>query len=100
MCIGIPMQVIEAGTYQAWCQGQTEARMIDMRLLAPQPVGSWVLVFLGTAREILSPERAEQIQAALEGLRQIETGEFDAERWFSDLVGREPTLPDFLKKTQ
>jgi len=97
MCIGIPMQVIEAGEFQALCQSSDEVRMIDTRLVGRQTAGNWVLVFLDAAREELEPERAQQIQSALAGLNQLMNGEMDVERWFPDLVGREPQLPDFLK---
>lgn len=99
MCIGIPMQIIEAGEFQALCQSADEVRMIDTRLVGQQAPGSWVLVFLDAAREVLEPERALQIQSALAGLNQLMSGEFDAERWFPDLVNREPQLPDFLKQS-
>jgi hydrogenase expression/formation protein HypC len=91
------MQVIEAGEFQALCQGSHETRIIDTRLVGSPAPGSWVLVFLDAAREILEPERALQIQSALAGLNLIMSGEVDVERWFPDLVGREPQLPDFLK---
>ncbi|QFY44823.1 HypC/HybG/HupF family hydrogenase formation chaperone [Candidatus Methylospira mobilis] len=97
MCIGLAMQVIEAGEFQALCQGLGEARMIDTRLVGRQTAGNWLLVFLDAAREELEPERALQIQAAVAGLHRIMHGEADVDRWFPDLAGREPQLPDFLK---
>jgi hydrogenase expression/formation protein HypC len=97
MCIGIPMQVIEAGEFQALCQSIDEVRMIDTRLVGSVAIGSWVLVFMDAAREILDSERALQIQSALAGLSRLMNGEVDVDRWFPDLVGREPQLPDFLK---
>lgn len=97
MCIGIPMQVLQAGEYSAQCQGPQGLRTIDMRLVGPQAPGSWVLVFLDAAREVIDAERAQQIQDALLALGQALDGDADLDRWFPDLVNREPQLPDFLK---
>jgi hydrogenase expression/formation protein HypC len=97
MCIGIPMQVMREEEFRSPCQWGGQTAMVDMRLIGSQPEGTWVLVFRDTARETLSPERAEQISAALEGLSQAAEGGLDMERWFSDLIGREPQLPDFLR---
>ncbi|MBS1211517.1 MAG: hydrogenase assembly chaperone hypC/hupF [Proteobacteria bacterium] len=98
MCIGIPMQVMREGEFQSPCSWGTQTETVDMRLIGPQPAGTWVLVFRDTAREVLSAERAGQIAAALEGLRHATNGLPDVECWFSDLVGREPQLPDFLRE--
>lgn len=97
MCIGIPMQVLGEGEFQSLCEGGGRQAMIDMRLIGIQPMGAWVLVFRDAAREVLSAERAAQIQAALVGLGLAMSGELDVDHLFADLVGREPQLPDFLK---
>jgi hydrogenase expression/formation protein HypC len=97
MCIGIPMQVLQAGEYYAQCQGPEGVRAIDMRLVGPQAPGSWVLVFIDAAREVLDAERALLIQDALLALDQAMDGSADLDRWFPDLANREPQLPDFLK---
>ena len=98
MCIGIPMQVMGEDEFQSPCLWGTQSSMVDMRLVGPQLPGTWVLVFRDAAREVLSAERAGQIAAALEGLSQVADGVGDVDRWFADLVGREPQLPDFLKE--
>ncbi|HLF96595.1 MAG TPA: HypC/HybG/HupF family hydrogenase formation chaperone [Methylococcaceae bacterium] len=97
MCIGIPMQVLEPGELYARCQGPQGACLVDMRLVGCQPAGAWVLVFLDAAREVVAAERAGQIQNALLALNQAMHGDTDLDRWFPDLAGREPQLPDFLK---
>jgi len=95
MCIGIPMQVIEAGPHRAWCQGPEEAVPVDTLLVGEQPPGTWLLVFQGIAREVMSEDRARLVLDALEALRAVARGDaFD--HLFPDLVGREPQLPDFL----
>ncbi len=97
MCIGVPMQVIEAGPYWVWCQGTDEPDWVDTRLVGEQRPGTWLLVFQGAAREVLSEERARLVLDALAALRAAAVGEsFD--HLFPDLVGREPQLPEFLRK--
>jgi hydrogenase expression/formation protein HypC len=102
MCLGIPMQIIAAGEFQARCRGRTGEAWIDMRLVGAQPQGTWVLTFLDAAREVLDPERAAAIDAALDALERLQhgaplsPGELDA--CFADLTQREPRLPDFLRK--
>ncbi|CAI8739935.1 hydrogenase expression/formation protein HypC [Methylocaldum szegediense] len=92
------MQVVRAESFQAWCKGAEGEAMVDMRLVGSQPEGTWVLVFLGTAREVLEPERAAQIEAALKGLRDAMSGSYDPAAAFADLVDREPQLPEFLRE--
>ncbi|MDR0737240.1 MAG: HypC/HybG/HupF family hydrogenase formation chaperone [Zoogloeaceae bacterium] len=101
MCVGIPMQVIEGDAFWARCRGRQGETRIDMRLVGAQPAGVWLLTFLDTAREVLDAERAAAVNAALEALeallsgQDVTPGQLDA--FFPDLAGREPELPEFLK---
>lgn len=99
MCIGIPMQIVAAQPGTADCEGMGQAAHVDMALVGEQPVGTWLLVFLGTAREVLSEARAAEIGNALRALDVAMQGGDAAEidSLFPDLAGREPELPDFLK---
>lgn len=99
MCIGIPMQVKEPHQGRAVCEGMGARKEIDMTLVGDLPEGSWVLVFLDAAREVLSPSRAKAIEDALTGLElAMSGGSADAiDALFPDLTNREPELPDFLK---
>jgi hypothetical protein len=47
MCIGVPMQVVESGPDWAWCEADGQRERLDMVLIGPQPVGTWVLAFHG-----------------------------------------------------
>ena len=87
MCIGIPMQVIEAGEFSALCRGSTGTEQVDLILVGPQPEGSWLLVFLGAAREVLTAEDAGLITTALEALSAVARGETDVDQFFPDLTG-------------
>jgi hydrogenase expression/formation protein HypC len=96
MCIGLPMQIIAHRGEWAVCEGNGQERLIDMMLLEQQPIGTWVLVFLDTAREILTEQQALQISDALLAVQLAMQGDERIEHLFADLVDREPRLPEFL----
>ena len=48
-----------------------------MMLIGPQPVGTWVLNFLGSARDVISEQDADNINQALDGLTAIMQGDID-----------------------
>jgi hydrogenase expression/formation protein HypC len=97
MCIGVPMRVVGEGLGMAWCEGRDERVELDMLLVGPQPVGTWVLAFQGAARRVMSEEEAAQTTAALDALAAALAGETDLGRFFSDLADREPQLPEHLR---
>ncbi|MBR1279739.1 HypC/HybG/HupF family hydrogenase formation chaperone [Bradyrhizobium sp. AUGA SZCCT0283] len=98
MCIGVPMQVIRPESGYAICEAAGERREIDMRLVGDQPEGTWVLVFLDAAREVVTSEQALLIGSALDALRLALGGKTeDIDHLFPDLAGREPELPPHLK---
>ncbi|AGK57340.1 hydrogenase assembly chaperone HypC/HupF [Hyphomicrobium denitrificans 1NES1] len=98
MCIGVPMCVVECLPGRSVCERQGERRLIDMALVGEQPVGTWVLVFLDTARELVTGEQARLIDDALTALQFAMEGGTDLDRLFPDLAGREPELPAYLKQ--
>jgi hydrogenase expression/formation protein HypC len=98
MCIGIPMQVISAGPGYADCRGMGEQRRVDTLLVGDQPAGSWLLVSLDSARELLSAERAAQIRQALQALEMAMRGDAGVDHLFADLIDREPQLPAHLQQ--
>ncbi len=101
MCIGLPMRVVECLPGRAICEGhgenRGERRVIDMALVGAQEPGTWVLVFLDAAREVVSAEQAALIGGALDALGLAMAGEADIDHLFPDLAGREPELPEHLK---
>lgn len=98
MCIGTPMRIIRSDTGKALCADGADRSWIDMSLIGDQPEGTWVLVFLDVAREVLQPERAEQIKKALGAVAAVMKGESaDFDDLFADLVEREPQLPEHLQ---
>lgn len=91
MCIGVPMKIIEAFDFSAVAQtedGQTHS--IDTLLTGQVSTGTWVLTFLGSAREIVSPARAHEINQALKALNAANAG-LPFEHLVSDLIDRDPT---------
>lgn len=99
MCLGIPMQVIKAHENSALCEGRNGQMLINTMLLEKVEVGQWLLTFLDAGREVIDAERAALVNAALDGLQAISAGgEADMDMFFADLVNREPTLPEFLRK--
>ncbi|MDX1593911.1 MAG: HypC/HybG/HupF family hydrogenase formation chaperone [Gammaproteobacteria bacterium] len=93
MCIGIPMQVIASHGFSARCEGRGQTADLNMLLVGPQEPGTWVLNFLGSAREVLSEEDARRINDALDALEAVMRGDpdVDIDAHFADLTGREPT---------
>lgn len=101
MCIGIPMRVVSANEAEALCEGRGQRQSLNMLMVGSQPPGTWVLAFLGAAREVLSETQAAEINRALDALEAAlrgDTGNLDA--YFPDLADREPQLPPHLKEAE
>lgn len=65
MCIGHPVQVIEAVPGRARGRSRFGIVEIDTALVGACAPGDWVLAFLGSARERLDAQRAAEINATL-----------------------------------
>lgn len=85
MCIGIPVQVIEDRGLVALCRGRNGDELINMLLVGAQPVGTWVVNFLGSARDVISAEEAAIINSALDGLAAALQGETELDKYFPSL---------------
>jgi hydrogenase expression/formation protein HypC len=100
MCIGIPMRVVESDETGALCEGLSEGlgerRRLSLLLLGTQPPGTYVLAYLDTAVRVLDEEEAKRIDAALDALGAALRGE-ETDRFFEDLINREPQLPPHLR---
>jgi len=92
------MQIVETGSGSAVCAYRGQLSRVDMMLVGDQPEGTWILVFLDTAREVISIDKAKQISDALEAMRLAMQGQTDIDHLFADLVDREPELPEFLRR--
>lgn len=106
MCIGLPMQIKEVGLASARCEGMGLVREVDTLLVGDLPIDTWVLVFLNSAREVLTEENALKIADAVKavdlvmnGGSQLSTDGFAhqaIDALFADLIDREPQKPDSL----
>jgi hydrogenase expression/formation protein HypC len=96
MCVGIPMRVLEVEGFAALATDGRHSETIDLSLTGPVPEGSWVLTFLGAAREIITEDQAQKIGNALDGLRSLMAGG-DLGDAFADLEARAPQLPPHLQ---
>lgn len=98
MCIGVPVQVLApAGETSAWCDERGDRVLVDMMVVGPQPPGTWLLAFQGAARGVMSAEEAALTLEALQALGAALAGDADIDRFFPDLAGREPELPEHLR---
>ena len=91
MCIGIPVQVIESDEFTARCRGRNGEVTVNLMLVGgPQPPGTWLVNFLGSAREVMSEEDARNADMALDALSAVMSGEedIDFDRYFPGLESK------------
>ena len=105
MCMGVPMQIIEMRGTFALCEADGKQELVDMMLVGDQVKDTWILSFLGAAREVLTVENAQNITQALSALNDVTQGGNQIDHLFADLIDREPELPahlqaQFLAQTQ
>ncbi|WP_428419735.1 HypC/HybG/HupF family hydrogenase formation chaperone [Methylibium sp.] len=75
MCIGLPMQVLLTEPGHAQCRGRGELRRVRTALVGDVAPGEWLLVFLDSAQERLTPDRAQEIEATLDLLEAVMRGD-------------------------
>lgn len=97
MCVGIPMQITQVDGLRATAFDGEESHMIDLALTGTQPVGTWLLTFLGAARDVLEPDEALKIKAAVDNLKSIMAGQETGIDAFADIEDRGPQLPPHLQ---
>lgn len=95
MCVGIPLRIVECDGLRATAADGRRTEAIDLSLIGAQPVGTWVLSFLGAAREVISAEEARLIGDALAGIERLMAGGELGDA-FADLDARTPELPPHL----
>jgi hydrogenase expression/formation protein HypC len=69
------MRVLEHGEVTALCEGRGERQQINMLMVGDCPPGSWVMTFLGAARDVLSEEDAKEINRMLDEIEAVLRGE-------------------------
>jgi hydrogenase expression/formation protein HypC len=87
MCLSIPKQVVawEADGDFAWVERNGQREQVNMMLLGPQPIGTWVLTSLGLAKEVIEPEELALIEEALTALAASLDGDYDSTLYFQDI---------------
>ncbi|MBU0622611.1 MAG: HypC/HybG/HupF family hydrogenase formation chaperone [Gammaproteobacteria bacterium] len=90
MCLGIPMQVVEVEGPFAWCEGRGRRERLNTILLEHVSPGDWVYAVLGQAREIMTAERAAEIDLALDGVAAAMRGETNLAAYFPDISASRP----------
>jgi hydrogenase expression/formation protein HypC len=83
MCIGIPMQVTAVEPGHAVCNGRGETRRVRTALVGQVAARDWLLVFIDSAREIITAERANEIGATLDLMQAALAGEFARDAAFA-----------------
>lgn len=96
MCIGIPLRIDEVEGLAGYGRDGGERVLVDLSLTGPVAPGTWVLNFLGTAREVLDEDEARKIRAAVDALKSVMAGG-DVGDAFADLDARGPELPPHLQ---
>ncbi len=87
MCMGLPMQIAETGAGYAICDYQGGRRRIDTMLVGDQPAGTWLLVFIDAAREVISADDAGRITDALSALDAVMSGNpANIDHLFADII--------------
>jgi hydrogenase expression/formation protein HypC len=95
MCLSIPMRLValedKNGDFAVAERRQGDAlrrERVNLMLVGPQPVGTWVLASLGLAREVLEDRERELIEDALAAVSAALTGDYDPARHFADLTSK------------
>jgi len=90
------MTIAETDGIKALCEYGNEQRRVSVMLLADVPVGAKVLVHIDSAVRVLDDNEARLISEALDGL-EASLNRQDIDRFFADLIGHEPQLPEHLR---
>ncbi|MGC2165971.1 MAG: HypC/HybG/HupF family hydrogenase formation chaperone [Gallionella sp.] len=90
MCLALPMQVIETDGAFAWCEGRDQCERLNTMLVGNVVPGDWLYAQLGHAREILTAERAVEINLALDGVAAAMRGETDLDCYFPGITVQQP----------
>ena len=96
MCFGVPMQVVRTNGLMATCEGSGRIQEVNLALIGEVPDRTQLLVYLGSAVRVLTPQEAAQITDAIGAIEAAAKGH-DFEHLIQDLIDREPELPEHLR---
>ena len=88
MCLSVPKQVVawEGEGDFAWVERDGQREQINMMLLGPQPVGTWVLTSMGLAKEVIEDDQRQLIEDALSALAASLEDDYDPAQHFQDML--------------
>ncbi|MBN8451904.1 HypC/HybG/HupF family hydrogenase formation chaperone [Accumulibacter sp.] len=99
MCLSVPMQVVadddpagEFAIVERRDADMLRRERVNMLLLGRQTIGTWVLVSLGLAREVVSDDQRALIEDALAAVQAVQNGSYDPDRHFVDLLRAPPQV--------
>jgi len=92
------MRVTRVAPGVAACEGRGRRERVATLLVGDVAVGDWLLVYQASAVRAMTAAEARETDAALDALEAAMAGEADLDRYFADLVHREPQLPPHLAK--
>jgi hydrogenase expression/formation protein HypC len=90
------MTIVQTDGITALCEYRNEQRRVSVVLLSDASVGAKVLVHIDSAVRLLDENEARLISDALDGLEASFNGQ-DCDRFFADLIGHQPQLPEHLR---
>lgn len=96
MCLGLPMQLLSKDGTRGSALYKGRLENVDLSLTPEAEAGSFMLVFLGSSRQVVDEAFAREVEGAHAALEAVLTGG-DVDAGFPDLVGREPSLPPHLQ---
>lgn len=87
MCLSVPMQVValEADGDLAIVERLGRRERVNMLLVGRQPLGAWVLVSLGFAKEVVAADELALIEDALAALAAALDDDYAPQAHFRDL---------------
>ncbi|HRP98783.1 MAG TPA: HypC/HybG/HupF family hydrogenase formation chaperone [Rhodocyclaceae bacterium] len=87
MCLSVPMQVValEADGDLAIVERHGRRERVNMLLVGRQPLGAWVLVSLGFAKEVVAADELALIEDALAALAAALDDDYAPQAHFRDL---------------
>lgn len=87
MCLSVPMQVValEADGDLAIVERHGRRERVNMLLVGRQPLGTWVLVSLGFAKEVVEADALALIEDALAALAASLDDDYAPQAYFRDL---------------
>ena len=103
LCLGTVREILGAGSLFGVPLFSENFQPWVVMILPPGGffvLGAWLLVFLDSAREVLSEAEARRTAEALQAVQQVMQGGHNVDHLFADLIDREPPRPPSMPKPE